>query len=157
MISPDHQWLVELDQPLLPSIAELAEPEVAVAGFRINQKSMGRPAILVIEVFKYGHSERTPLSRFPFPMTRISVTSSGPQWKKLAFTLTKPYGLELWILDLAEGIPRQLTDATLNAAYGVPYRWQSNEALLCKFVPADRGHPPIQSPVPTGYPLFRKI
>ncbi|MCA1991919.1 MAG: hypothetical protein LDL41_07715, partial [Coleofasciculus sp. S288] len=35
MLSPNHQWLVELEQPPLPSVAELAEPEVSVAGIRL--------------------------------------------------------------------------------------------------------------------------
>jgi hypothetical protein len=39
LISPDKQWLVELAQPSLPTIAELAEPVVAVAGFRLNPKT----------------------------------------------------------------------------------------------------------------------
>jgi hypothetical protein len=38
LISPDNQWFVELEQPSLPSIAELAEPKIAVAGLRLNPR-----------------------------------------------------------------------------------------------------------------------
>lgn len=151
MISPHHQWFVELDQPLLPAIAELAEPEVAVAGFRLNPKTNGptrRFGYRSIRVRALGSSDSRLI---PLPdQARISFLRWSPDGQKLAFTLTWAGGIELWMLDLIEGTPRQMTDATLNAAYGTPYRWLSDEAFLCKFVSPDRGEPPIHSSVPAG-------
>ena len=40
-ISADHRWLLELTPPKLPSIAELAEPVLSLAGLKINPKTWG--------------------------------------------------------------------------------------------------------------------
>jgi dipeptidyl aminopeptidase/acylaminoacyl peptidase len=81
---------------------------------------------------------------------RIGFVRWSPDSEKIAFTLTQPNGLELWFLDLNEGIPRRLSEPILNAAYGTPYRWRSPNCLLCKLIDRDRGNPPIPVPVPTG-------
>ncbi|MGA7936461.1 MAG: prolyl oligopeptidase family serine peptidase [Kovacikia sp.] len=151
MLSPDHQWFVELDQPLLPAIAELAEPEVAVAGFRLNPKTNGPARHFGYRSIRIKPLESHPARLMPLPdAARIGFLRWSPNGGKLAFTLTWANGIELWMVDLAEGIPRRVTDPILNAAYGPPFRWLSDEAFLCKVIPGDRGEPPIQSPVPNG-------
>ncbi|UBF25544.1 prolyl oligopeptidase family serine peptidase [Kovacikia minuta CCNUW1] len=151
MISPHHQWLVELDQPLLPAIAELAEPEVAVAGFRLNPKTNGPSRRFGYRGIRVRSLESATAQVLPLPdAARISFLRWSPDGQKLGFTLTWASGIELWMVDLAEGVPRRITDATLNAAYGTPYRWLSNQTFLCKFVAPERGDPPIPSPIPAG-------
>jgi dipeptidyl aminopeptidase/acylaminoacyl peptidase len=151
LISPDKQWLVELAKPALPSIAELAEPVVAVAGFRLNPKTSA-PARhrtycgMRLRAVRSDISNTIALPDDP----RISYLRWSPDGQQLAFVLTQANGLELWVLALADGMPRRLTAPVLNATYGTPYRWLPNEALLCKFIPADRGAPPVKSAVPTG-------
>ncbi|PSB28474.1 alpha/beta hydrolase family protein [Stenomitos frigidus] len=151
LISPDNQWFIELEQPSLPTIAELAEPEIAVAGFRLNPK-LNSPARhhtyrgMTLNAMQSGASQPIPLP----DEARISYAHWSPDGQKLAFALTQATGLELWFLNLSDGVPHRLTEPTLNATYGVPYRWLSDEALLCKFIPADRGEPPEKPSIPTG-------
>lgn len=40
-ISADHRWLLELTPPKLPSLAELAEPSLSLAGLKINPQTWG--------------------------------------------------------------------------------------------------------------------
>ena len=40
-ISSDHRWLLELTRPSLPSLADLAEPVLSLAGLQINPKTWG--------------------------------------------------------------------------------------------------------------------
>ena len=81
---------------------------------------------------------------------RISYVRWSPNGQMLAFVLTQATGLELWVMPLADGVPRRLTAPVLNATYGTPYRWLSDDTLLCKFIPADRGEPPVKPLVPAG-------
>ena len=151
LISPDKQWFIELEQPSLPTIAELAEPEIAVAGFRLNPR-LHCPARHQTYRGMTLHALRSGLSK-PVPLpeaARISYTRWSPDGQKLAFVLTQPTGLELWFLALSDGIPHRLTAPLLNATYGTPYRWLSDESLLCKFIPVDRGAPPEEPLIPTG-------
>jgi dipeptidyl aminopeptidase/acylaminoacyl peptidase len=152
LISPNLHWLVELNQPQLPAIAELAEPEVALAGFRLNPKN-NAPArhrtdcSIRIKKISVGSTFQPIL--LP-ESAQIGFVKWSPDGQKLAFTLTQADGLELWMVDLAIGIPKRLTEARLNAVYGAPCRWLSNEALICKFIPGDRGKQPSQSLIPSS-------
>ena len=40
-LSPDRRWLLLLERPALPPIAELAEPELRLAGLRLNPRTNG--------------------------------------------------------------------------------------------------------------------
>ena len=40
-IDPTNTWMLILERPSLPSISELAQPELRIAGLRINPKTNG--------------------------------------------------------------------------------------------------------------------
>ena len=40
-LSPDNKWLLHLERPGYPSIAEVAQPELRLAGLHINPRSNG--------------------------------------------------------------------------------------------------------------------
>ncbi|NJO29929.1 MAG: hypothetical protein HC874_22175 [Richelia sp. SL_2_1] len=86
---------------------------------------------------------------------RISFIKWSRDSQKLAFTLTQTTGLELWVLYIADGTTKRLTEPVLNAAYGTPYRWFDDETLICKFVSHNRGELPTQSNIPPG-PLIQE-
>lgn len=160
LISPHQQWLVELERPSMPTIADLAEPEVAVAGFRLNPKTNGparhrpytqmrmKPITPSENSEAIAAADPTPIA-LPEP-ARIGFLRWSPDGQKLAFTLTQETGLELWVLHLEEGKADQLTPPILNAAYGTPYRWLADHALLCKCILGDRGPEPVKPSVPAG-------
>lgn len=150
-LSPNHRWLVELEQTLLRPIAELAEPEIAIAGFRLNPKTNGPARHNTYRSLKIKSIDAEPARPVQLPPdAQIGFLKWSPSGDKLAFTLTQPTGLELWVLDMATGKAERVTEPVLNAAYGAPCRWISEQALICKMIPADRGDPPVASPVPKG-------
>ena len=48
-LSPDGAWLLVLNRPGYPSIAEVAQPELRLAGLRINPRSNGRSRQLPLD------------------------------------------------------------------------------------------------------------
>jgi dipeptidyl aminopeptidase/acylaminoacyl peptidase len=161
-LSPHSDWLLEMERPTLCPIAELAEPEVAIAGFRINPIT-ATPArnnpyrrLWLTEVAT-GNRRPIPLP----PLARLRHLQWSPDGKMLAFAISAPpgiteaTGLELWVMELAVGKPWRVTGAILNGTYGTPYRWQSNEAFLCKVIPIDRGTVPLAPPVPL-HPMIQE-
>ncbi|NEQ47395.1 MAG: S9 family peptidase [Leptolyngbya sp. SIOISBB] len=152
IISPNHQWLVQLHRPPLTSLSELAQPRLQLAGLQINP-ALRAPARayafvgLTIQSIQTGEQTTIELPQ----SAGIRNLSWSPTGNLLAFTLDQPDGVELWLADMATGQTQQLTGPTLNNTYGAPCRWISDEAgLLCKMVPPELGEPPIASPVPTG-------
>ncbi len=156
-ISPNRQWMVELEQLQLVPIALLAEPEVAVAGFRLNPQTNG-PArhntyysMMIKGVDSPENIRTVELPENP----RIGFIKWSSDSQKLAFTLTQATGLELWVLYVADGTIQRLTEPVLNAAYGTPYRWLDDETLICKFVSQTRGEEPTINKIPQG-PLIQE-
>src|SRR5262245_29790980 len=41
-LAPDKAWLLLLERPSLPAIADLAAPELRLAGLRLNPRTYGR-------------------------------------------------------------------------------------------------------------------
>ncbi|MGI0492960.1 alpha/beta hydrolase family protein [Alkalinema pantanalense CENA528] len=155
-ISPNNRWLLELEYTDLLPIAELAEPEIAVAGFRLNPQTNGpaRPnPYRKIKIHEL-KTDGSPLSEaIPINLpdnARISFLYWSLCGDRLAFTLTRNQHLEAWLLDLPTASAKQLTDTPLNGTYGTPLRWLSEDTLLCKVVDRDRGIPPVAKPVPFG-------
>ncbi|MGB3650267.1 MAG: prolyl oligopeptidase family serine peptidase [Rivularia sp. (in: cyanobacteria)] len=150
-ISPDRRWMVELEQSQLVPIALLSEPEVAVAGFRLNPQTNGpaRHNTYYSMKIKPVSTENVKIIELP-ENPRVGFIKWSTDSQKLAFTLTQAAGLELWILYVADGTIQRLTAPVLNAAYGTPYPWLDDDTLICTFVSPNRGEAPTLPNVPRG-------
>ncbi len=179
-ISSDHRWLLELTRPSLPSLAELAEPVLSLAGLQINPKTWG-PS----RATGYGGMALRPLlpqsQGAPLPANAVAEPVSLPDgwvirdvsWSydcsQVAFTLSpaptgeqqesrdsqagmpSETGIALWVLDVASKIATPVTLPRLNGTYGRPYVWLPNgQGFICKFIPENWGDPPEEAIVPLG-------
>jgi dipeptidyl aminopeptidase/acylaminoacyl peptidase len=165
LISPNQRWLIELERHSLLSI-KLAKIGVAVAGFRLNPKTHAPSRhytyhgmrIKAIPSLAAGSAEPSDPNALGGTFQTVELPEDAaiaflrwsPDGNQLGFTHTTPTGLELWVVDLATALARRLTEPLLNGTYGTPYRWLSNQELVCKFVPSDRGEAPVKSPIPTA-------
>ena len=153
-ISSDRKTLALFDRSNLPSIAELSEPMLRLAGYRINPRNNG-PANsraswltgLSLQPVEGGALRRVALpdgARFLSP-------SWSPDGRQIALTLDRPTGLELWVVDVSAGSARKLTEARVNAAIGSGFAWlPDSSGLVVRLTPADRGAAPNVAAAPTG-------
>lgn len=154
-LSPDQQWLLLLERPGLPPIAEVAEPELRLAGLRINPRSNGpsRESTLTGLVFqRLRDGKEVRVTGLPAE-ARLTGVSWSPDGERIAWVTNVRDELSLWYADLADGRARRITPAgvQLNAVYGRPYDWlQGSRSLAVRTVPAGRGEPPVEPYVPTG-------
>ena len=150
-VSPDRQWLLLLEQRSMPTIAEMAQPMLRLAGNRINPRTTG-PQLpgpitgLVLKRMSDGMERRIAV---PAPAA-LSFVSWSPDSRGIAFVQTRDSGLALWVADAATGQTRALTSASLNATSGPPCRWMGGTKLLCEFVPDGRGPAPVAAQTPVG-------
>ena len=151
-VSPDRQWLLLLEQRSMPTIAELAQPMLRLAGTRINPRTTG-PQLpgpitgLVLKRVADGSERRITVSA----PAALSFVSWSPDSRTIAFVQTRDSGLVLWVADPATGQTRALTGPTLNATNGPPCQWMPGGAkLLCEFVPDGRGPAPVAPQTPVG-------
>ncbi len=123
------------------SIAELSETEMRLAGLRINPvTNIGSRTTYYnnIKVKKTNAATATQVAGLP-ENARLSYFNRSPNEKMVACLNTTEKGVEVWIVDIENATAKRLTEATVNANMRDAINWFSdNNALLVKFLPADR-------------------
>lgn len=154
LVSSDRRTLALLGRENLPPIADLAEPFLRLAGYRlnpaINGPSEGRAGWLNALTFQDIASGATRQVALPAG-ARYLFPSWSPDSARLAFTVKTDAGLELWVADRASGEARRLVGPRLNAAFGAPFRWTPDSAsLIVMLVPEGRSAAPAAPAAPSG-------
>ncbi len=151
--SPDRKWMLLLEQPGYPSIEEVAQPELRLAGIRINPRTNGpsRNGFTTgLTLKSVSGSADKPIQRMPAD-ARIQYVSWSPNGSRIAFINTTAEGLSLWIIDVASATARLYSSPSVNGAMpGQPYVWLNNDLIACAMIPAKRGAAPAAPTSPTG-------
>jgi dipeptidyl aminopeptidase/acylaminoacyl peptidase len=153
----EKRWMLIEHFSGLPTIADLAQPELRLAGLRFNPKtdgpSRGRyDTSLEIQALPSGKA--VAVSGLP-AHAKIRFAEWSPDGRKISFVnisdAKEDAGLSLWIIDAATAQARRLPGVALNGIFGSPCEWLSDsQSLVCRTVPVNRGAAPTRSEVPTG-------
>jgi dipeptidyl aminopeptidase/acylaminoacyl peptidase len=150
IVSPTGQTMALLERTSLPPIADLAQPMLRLAGVRVNPGTNGPHGAqttygITLKTVPGGLDKKVPLP----PGSKISSAAFSPDGKWLSFFMTRPKGVELWLVDTATAQAKAVSTATINGLSGCDWLDDST-ALLCGFVPDGRGPAPLPPAVPTG-------
>jgi dipeptidyl aminopeptidase/acylaminoacyl peptidase len=156
-IDADGKWMLYLDRPNLPSIEELAQEELRLAGLRINPDNSGPSRggyITGIRIAALaGHRAEDPgkpITGLP-ENPRIGGVSWGPAGKNVAFYLSFEQHIELWLAEIATGVARKIsTKAVNNTMPGLPYLWMPDGNTILYRATPERGPKPKAPRVPMG-------
>jgi len=154
VVSPNGATVAMLHRRSMPPLAELAQPMLGLAGYRINPRTNGphatsqRPGhrITVTRV-----ADGTEQAFDAPPETSLSGPEYSPDGSRLLFLLTRYNGIEAWMMEVETGQARPLTDASVNAVWNDPCDWlDENATVVCLVKRSARGSPPSTPDVPTG-------
>ena len=152
ILSPSRNVLALTQRRAQPTITELAQPMLRLAGERVNPKTFGPhrlPLIQSIELRSLNGAPRPSTVTVP-PNANLSYVKFSPDGSKLSFVNTTSNDTELWIANASTGTAKKVADH-LNTTSGDPCDWlQDNATLVCKFVPSGRGPAPADPAVPPG-------
>jgi dipeptidyl aminopeptidase/acylaminoacyl peptidase len=156
---PGGRWLLIEAISGLPSIADLAQPELRLAGLRFNPKTNGPSrgryvTALSLQSLKAPDGVEQPIAGLP-TVAKIRFVGWAPDARHIFFVSVidaqEDAGLSLWIVDVASGQARRVPGLALNGIFGRPCEWMGDSrSLICKAVPKGRGAAPTRSEVPTG-------
>src|SRR5690606_38800309 len=130
-VSPDRGWLLLQDRSSMPTIADMAEPILRIAGTRINPartSSAGIPRTVGLRLKAIdGSTERT--IRTPANAS-IGWTGWSPDGSRIAFLNMLDDRVELWVAEAASGAARRVTDAPINAIDNRACQWMDATTML---------------------------
>ena len=151
------RWLLIEAISGLPSIADLAQPELRLAGLRFNPKTNGPSRgryVTALSLKALPDGVERPVAGLPAE-AKIRFVGWAPDARHVFFVNVSDApadaGLSLWIVDVASAQARRVPDLALNGIFGRPCEWLGDSrSLICKAVPKGRGAAPARSEVPTG-------
>lgn len=152
LTSKGDQMLI-LERASAPSIAELAQPELKLAGLRLNPANNGTSRtsyITGLRLKKLPGGTEVPVKGLP-ASPLISSVQWSPDETKFAFAVSNETTIELYVADVATATASRLTNRALNATFGAPFRWTSDsKSLIVKLIPEGRSAAPAANVVPVG-------
>ena len=154
-LSPRRDLLALAQTPSLPGIDVVAQPELKLAGLRINPRSYSQSR------FSFGtglwlqdvaSGQEHPLSGLPEPLS-IASSAWSPDQRHIAFNQVdaRSGSNELWVVDVAARSARRLLALPLNTVVGRGYSWMpDSQRLLVQVRPQGQGAAPQPDGIPTG-------
>jgi len=150
--SPDGHWLMLLERPNLPGIEELAQPELKLAGLRINPAasapsrgwSLRNPKLIRIQ----NGEERAVAG---LPEGKIIYYSWAPDSSRAALAVMSADGVSVWVVDAATAKASQLLDKRLNCVRSAAaFQWLPDSKAIVALLRPKKDAAPDAPSVPKG-------
>ena len=152
-LGPQRKIALLINLPGLPSIDEVAQPELKLAGLRINPRTRAASrfefsnGLVLLDIASGKSREVKGLPINP----RIADTLWSPDEQWVAFSRWAGDGVELWLLDVKTANARRLIADKLNAVTGSPLTWLSgSDQLLVRLLPRRQAKAPVEQNIPSG-------
>lgn len=144
-----------LTPPAYPSIEDISQPIIGLAGLRVNPANSTTEAEIsglyqdiIIKDLHSGSEQK--LKGLP-ETYRIGNICWSPNGNQIGFSNTKEDGVELWYADLQTCEAYRLTNDYLNDIMGNTLQWAPDgKGILAQFLQKNRGEKPVENLVPTG-------
>src|SRR5215213_1155821 len=150
VVSPTREVMALLPRRSMPSIAELAQPMLSLAGTRVNPATNGpHRAPLGTGVTLRSVANGTERKVALPADARIGFLGFSPDGRRFAFTNTTSSRIDLYLGDVTSAQARKV-DAALNPLPGGCDWLDDSSAVVCTFVPGGRGPAPVMPAAPSG-------
>lgn len=135
LFGPDRNLILIADRPSYPSIEELREKKLKLAGRQINPKTFmphgnrgyRNPRLRELNSETYREFSGLPAE------ARFRFFTWSPSGKRIAFCVVTPTGLRLWSCLRDDLVCRPLGENDINNSLGgVPFEFVGDDALLVK-------------------------
>lgn len=146
------QWMLIMDRSSMPSVEELAQPELRIAGMRINPNNFapsrtGYSTNIILKEVKTG--KEYAVTGLPANL-RAGNTQWSPNEDKVAFTQTNNTGIDIYVIDIKTRKAAKVNTTAVNIVLGSAFDWIDNNTLLYKAVNKPLSMAPKKPVAPKG-------
>lgn len=146
------EWLLLSQRNSYPSVEELAQPELRIAGLRLNPDNYALSRQNFINGFTLKNlktSKEYAIQGLPSPLLAGNISWS-PAEGKIAFTNTTSKQVDLYIIDIAARRATKINKTPLNTITGGAYQWVDDKTLLYKIATRPASAAPPKQLTPAG-------
>ncbi|MFD2920750.1 prolyl oligopeptidase family serine peptidase [Terrimonas rubra] len=150
-ISENGEWMLFLERNSYPSIEELAQPELKIAGLRINPKNFAPSRQTFINNLYLKSLKGGPelkITGLPSPLSASGISWSDNS-KKIAVTNTTNSGTDLYVIDVATRKAVKVNKQPLNTIMN-GMQWFDNNTLLYYTIVKPASAAPAKPLAPKG-------
>ena len=138
LMDEKNEYMVYLFRDNLKSIEQLSEPEVKLAGLRLNPDLYTKSRANYynnVKIVKMDTKNLNPMDVKGLPTKpQLANIKWSPDQTKIAMTNTTKEGVELWFIDLKKGTAKKISKPMINATLGNPIAWyKDGKYILAKF------------------------
>lgn len=146
------EWMLIIERNSYPDVEELGQPEVRVAGMRINPANFSSSRQNYINNFTLKNiktGQEFPISGLPANLLAGTVSWS-PQDSHIAFTNHTSSQVDLYLLEVATKTARRINQSPLNMIMGGAFTWLDETTLLYKTIVKPASAMPVRPITPKG-------
>jgi dipeptidyl aminopeptidase/acylaminoacyl peptidase len=141
MVSVDDagKWMLLMERNTFPTVAELAEPELRLAGLRINPDNFAQSRMNTIAGMSFKNLntlQEYAIKGLPGNMRATSI-QWNPSQDKIGFVNLTNERTDLYVIDIASFTARRINRSPLNMVIGGAYTWVDDCRLIYKAVVPD--------------------
>lgn len=146
------KYMLVLDRSSLPSVEDLAQPELRIAGLRINPNnfSPSRSSYFTnITIKEVATGKEIPVTGLPANLKAANFQWS-PNDDKAAFTNTTNTAVDIYVIDIKTHKAAKINRANVNVVLGNSFDWIDNNSLLYTAVNKPLSMAPKKPMAPKG-------
>jgi hypothetical protein len=148
----DGKSMILLQRSESPTIEDLAQEELRLAGVRFNPANhspsrSGYTTGMIIKDIASGTEKQVTGVPVNAKITSMTWTTDG---NTMAFLNMTDTGNEIWLFDLKAASVKKLTDAVVSNVYGPGINWMPDDKTLMVSLIANKGPRPAKPRAPSG-------
>jgi dipeptidyl aminopeptidase/acylaminoacyl peptidase len=145
------KWMLLMERNTFPTVAELAEPELRIAGLRINPNNFAQSRMITLAGMSL--KDLNTLKEYPIKDLPSNLRATSIQWSpsqnKIAFVNLSYDSVELYIIDIESFTASKINQLPLNIVTGGTFAWINDNSLIYKAT-VENAVKPIKPLAPTG-------
>lgn len=158
-IDSKAEYLLLLGRNSYPTVEELGQPELKIAGLRINPLNFSasrQSPISSLTIQKIKTGENVNLLGLPSNLA-IGSVAWNPSETKIAFSQLGKDRVDLYVIDLATKKVSKVNNLPLNQVLGNAFTWVDDQRILYKATLHDAAHAPQRPITPKGPTIQQNI
>ncbi len=151
-INGNASWMLLSERNSYPTVEELGQPELRIAGLRLNPNNFSPSRGSYINNFLLKNIKTN--QEFKVSGLPANLLAGFPSWNpsetKIAFTNTTATGVDLYVIDVATQKATKINKKAVNTVLGNAFTWLDDNTILYKATTQSASAAPKKSITPKG-------